>query len=124
MAPPRLLTNLGFVDTLVKYQLINVNTSSLPAAMVNQFAAMPSFHMAWALLVGIATVRIAKTWWLKLAGILLPLLMLVTIVSTANHFILDAIAGSLIAALSYGFALLLAKLIKHRKAAIQQGNNI
>ena len=120
MAPPRLLPNLGFVDTLVKYQLINLNTSSLPASLVNQYAAMPSFHMAWALLVGIATIRIAKTWWLKLVGVLLPLLMLVTIVATANHFILDAIAGSVIAGLSYGLALLFAKLIKHRKKAIQQ----
>jgi membrane-associated phospholipid phosphatase len=124
LAPPRLLPNLGFVDTLVKYQLVNVNTSSLPSAMVNQYAAMPSFHMAWALLVGIATFRIAKTWWLKLAGILLPLLMLVTIVSTANHFILDAIAGSVIAGLSYGLALLFAKWMKHRTKVIPQGENL
>jgi membrane-associated phospholipid phosphatase len=110
MAPPRLFPNLGFVDTLAKYQLINLNTSSLPASMVNQYAAMPSFHMAWTLLVGIATVRMAKAWWLKLAGILLPLLMLVTIIATANHFIMDAVAGSVVAGLSYGLALLFAKL--------------
>ena len=111
MAPPRLLPNLGFVDTLIRYQPVNFNPSSLPVFLVNQYAAMPSFHMAWALLVGIATVYIAKTWWLKLAGILLPLLMLITIIATANHFIIDAIAGFVVTGLSYGLALLFAKLI-------------
>ena len=112
MAPPRLLPNLGFVDTLATF--MNLKTSSMPSSMVNQYAAMPSLHMAWALLVGITTIRIAKTWWLKLAGILLPLLMLVTIVATANHFILDAIVGATVAGLSYGLALLFAKYMEQR----------
>ncbi|MFZ2036722.1 MAG: phosphatase PAP2 family protein [Dehalococcoidales bacterium] len=111
VAPPRLLSNLGFVDTLATY--MNLKTSSMPTQMVNQYAAMPSLHMAWTLLVGIATIRIAKTWWLKVVGILLPLLMFVTIVATANHFILDAIVGAAIAGLSYALALLFTKLIKH-----------
>src|SRR5271157_459593 len=112
MAPPRLLPNVGFVDTLSKY--MSLNTSSLPSFMVNQYAAMPSLHVGWTLLVGIATIRIAKTWWLKLAGILLPLLMLVPIVATSNHFILDAIVGATVAGLSYGLALLFAKFMEHR----------
>ena len=111
VAPPRLLSNLGFVDTLATY--MNLKTSSMPTHLVNQYAAMPSLHMAWTLLVGIATIRIAKTWWLKVVGILLPLLMFVTIVATANHFILDAIVGAAIAGLSYALALLFTKLIKH-----------
>jgi membrane-associated phospholipid phosphatase len=119
MAPPRLLPNLGFVDTLMKYQLVDFK-SSLPGFLVNHYAAMPSFHMAWALLVGIATVRTAKTWWLRMAGILLPLLMFVTIVATANHFILDAIAGAVVAALSYGLALLLSRLTQHRVISNEQ----
>jgi len=48
-----------------------------------------------------------------MAGILLPLLMFVTIVATANHFILDAIVGAAVAGLSYELSLLFAKLIKH-----------
>jgi hypothetical protein len=99
VAPPRLLSNLGFVDTLATY--MNIKTSSMPT------------HMAWSLLVGIATFRIAKTWWLKVVGILLPLLMFVTIVATANHFILDAIVGAAVAGLSYALSLLFTKLIKH-----------
>ena len=113
MAPPRLLPDLGFVDTLAKYQMVNYN-SSLSVILVNQYAAMPSFHFAWTLLVGIATIYIAKNWWLKLAGILLPLLTLISIIATANHFILDAIAGAIVTGLSYGLVMLFAKLIKHR----------
>jgi membrane-associated phospholipid phosphatase len=112
VAPPRLLSNLGFVDTLATY--MNIKTSSMPTHMVNQYAAMPSLHMAWSLLVGIAIIRIAKTWWLKAVGVLLPLLMFITIVATANHFILDAVVGAAVAGLSYALALLIAKLIKHK----------
>jgi len=112
MAPPRLLPELGFVDTLAKYQMVNYN-SSLSVILVNQYAAMPSFHFAWTLLVGIATIYIAKTWWLKLAGILLPILTLVSIVATANHFFLDAIAGAIVIGLSYGLVMLFAKLTMH-----------
>jgi hypothetical protein len=119
MAPPRLLPDLGFVDTLAKYQMVNYN-SSLSAILVNQYAAMPSFHFAWTLLVGIATICIAKAWWLKLAGILLPLLTLVSIIATANHFILDAIAGAVVTGLSYGLVMLFAKLIKHRTNSIKK----
>lgn len=113
MAPPRLLPELGFIDTLAKYQMVNYN-SSLSVILVNQYAAMPSFHFAWTLLVGIATVYIARTWWLKLAGILLPLLTLVGIIATANHFILDAVAGAIVTGLSYSLVMLFTKLIKRR----------
>jgi membrane-associated phospholipid phosphatase len=111
VAPPRLVSNLGFVDTLATY--MNLNTSSMPTHLVNQYAAMPSLHMCWALLIGIAIIRIAQSWWLKGVGILLPLLMFITIVATANHFILDAIVGAAVAGLSYAISLLFAKLIKH-----------
>ena len=116
VAPPRLVSNLGFVDTLATY--MNLNTSSMPTHLVNQYAAMPSFHVGWTFLIGMATFRIAKTWWLKLVGILLPLLMLVTVIATANHFILDAIAGAVLVSLSYGLAMLFAKLIKPSERSI------
>ena len=68
-------------------QLVNLNTSSLPTSLVNHYEVIPSFHITKSLLVGIAAIHIAKTWWLKLGRVLLPLLMLVTMVATANHFV-------------------------------------
>jgi hypothetical protein len=64
MAPPRMIHAVGFVDTLAKFEAINYD-SSIPPMLVNQFAAMPSFHFGWTLLVGIATFQIARSWWLK-----------------------------------------------------------
>ena len=114
MAPPRLLSDLGFVDTLATYMKFDI--SSMPAHLVNQYAAMPSLHMCWTLLVGIAIVRIAKTWRLKMVGILLPVLMFITIVATGNHFILDAVVGAAIAGSSHALASLIPKLMKHESS--------
>jgi hypothetical protein len=115
-APPRLLSGLGFIDTLDKYRFLNYS-SSIPSAMVNQYAAMPSFHLAWTLLVGIVIIDIAKSWWLRTLGILLPLLMLVSIIATANHFILDAVAGAVITGISFGLMLLFNRLRKQRNSS-------
>jgi hypothetical protein len=115
-APPRLLSGLGFIDTLDKYQIVNYS-SSLSSALANQYAAMPSFHFAWTLLVGISIIDIAKAWWLRTLGILVPLLTLVSIIATANHFILDAVAGAAITGVSYGLVILFSRLSKQRKLA-------
>jgi membrane-associated phospholipid phosphatase len=100
MAPPRMLSDLGFVDTLAQYEVVHYS-ASIPSVLVNQYAAMPSFHFGWTFLVGAGTFWIAKSFWLKLVGLLVPLLMFISIVATGNHFILDAVAGAAIIFLSY-----------------------
>jgi hypothetical protein len=127
MAPPRMLSSLGFVDTLARYEVVYYS-ASMPSALVNQYAAMPSFHFGWTFLVGIGTLCIAKTFWLKLAGALLPTLMLISIVATGNHFILDAVAGAFVILLSYGIVLLLMRygsgigaFIGQRRIMIKRG---
>jgi hypothetical protein len=109
-APPRLTPAAGFVDTLTEYQPVNYNFS-MSSALVNQYAAVPSFHFAWTFLVGVATCWIARAWWLKLLGLILPFLVLVAIVATANHFFFDAFAGLVIISISFG----LCKFIKRLK---------
>jgi hypothetical protein len=110
-APPRLLSGFGFIDTLDKYSFLNYS-SSIPSALTNQYAAMPSLHLAWTLLAGIVIIDIARSWWLKLLGMLLPLLILASIIITANHFILDAVAGAVITGGSFGLVLLFNRLRK------------
>jgi PAP2 superfamily len=89
VAPPRFL-DLGLQDTVTErsqaYRVLQ------PQALVNQYAAMPSLHLGWNLLIGIAVVR-HTTRALKPAGVLLPAAMAFAVVATANHFIVDAIAG-------------------------------
>ncbi|HEY6886634.1 MAG TPA: phosphatase PAP2 family protein [Solirubrobacter sp.] len=90
VAPPR-LTDLPLVDTVTKgasgYRQI------LPAALVNQYAAMPSFHAGWNLAVGIVVFRATHHWALRLFAVLMPAAMMFAVVATANHFVIDVIVG-------------------------------
>lgn len=90
-APPRMLGSLGFVDT---GQLLGQSVYGSPgdSSLTDQYAAMPSLHVGWAVL--IATVCIAASHrrrrWLWLAH---PLVTVLVVVCTANHYWLDATAG-------------------------------
>jgi hypothetical protein len=90
VAPPRLV-DLGLVDTVTEtstaYRVLQ------PPAFVNQYAAMPSLHAGWDLLVGIAIVTASTSVVLRVLGYLMPLLMTISVVVTANHYVLDVVAG-------------------------------
>jgi hypothetical protein len=90
VAPPR-LANLGLVDTVTQnsraYRVLQ------PPGWVNQYAAMPSLHIGWDLLVRMAIFAAASSVWLKVVGCTLPVLMAFAVVATANHYIVDVIAG-------------------------------
>jgi membrane-associated phospholipid phosphatase len=90
VAPPR-LAGLGLVDTVTEY-----STSYRvlqPPAFVNQYAAMPSLHVGWDLLMGIAMLTWSTHLVVRLLGIALPTLMALSVVLTANHYVIDAVAG-------------------------------
>lgn len=94
VAPPRLL-DIGLVDTVTTHS--NSYRVLQPPALVNQYAAVPSLHFGWNLLVGITIIRVAKSPLFRLVGFLSPIAMFLAIVLTGNHFIVDAIAGGLVA---------------------------
>ncbi len=100
VAPPRMLPELGFVDTMARFGTLSYGSSGV-RNLANPFAAMPSLHFAWTLLIGIAIVHIAKNWWLRIIGILVPLGMLTAIVGSSNHFFLDAFGGGLTIGIAY-----------------------
>jgi hypothetical protein len=102
-APPRLLPQYGYIDTLVEFHTWGSFADPSIAEHSNQFAAMPSLHIAWALWSGIAILICARRLWVRLLGVIYPFGTLAVIVGTANHFILDAVGGAVILAL--GFAL-------------------
>jgi hypothetical protein len=101
VAPPRLM-DLGFLDTVTlhteAYRVLQ------PPAFTNQYAAMPSFHVGWDLLVGIALVREGRFRWMRAVGYALPGLMLVSVVLTGNHYLLDAFVGDAIVLASLAVA--------------------
>ena len=91
-APPRMLTGLGFTDTGIAYGQ-SVYGAVGEDVLSNQFAAMPSLHVGWALLVAVVLIRTGRTWLRWLWG-LHPIVTTVVVVVTANHFWLDALAGA------------------------------
>ena len=92
-APPR-LAGLGLEDTL--RTLLGVRIGSVS----NPVAAVPSLHAGWALGVGIGVVAYARSRVARVAGAVYPGLVVVTIVATGNHFLLDGVAGMAIVSLS------------------------
>jgi len=90
VAPPRFMP--GFVDTMALYGF-NVDGSAA-GPLYNPYAAMPSLHVGWSLLAGIAMIAAARSWWLKAAGIALPTLMTLAVIMTGNHYLLDAVGGA------------------------------
>jgi len=95
MAPPRFLGDLGFVDTVTLRS--NAYRVLQPPSLTNQYAAMPSLHCGWDLLMGIAIATTATRRWLRALGVILPLLMISATVLTANHYILDGVVGMALA---------------------------
>lgn len=93
VAPPRFLP--GFVDSL-KLTGLGLDGSAV-GLLYNPYAAMPSLHVGWSLLAGVALLVCARSWWLKAAGVALPVLMTLTVLVTANHYLLDVLAGVAVA---------------------------
>jgi len=98
-APPR-LAGVGLEDTLLVLSGIDIG-SPTSAAFSNPVAAVPSLHAAYALGVGIGLFRYGRSRLTRVAGIVYPPLVILTVVVTGNHFVLDAVAG--IAVISAGF---------------------
>lgn len=102
LAPPRLLPHRGFIDTVALHHTWGSVSSGDLKSVSNQYAAMPSMHIGWSLWCGLTIFALAKAPWARLLGACYPVFTLLVIVSTANHFLLDAAGGVL--CLAFGFA--------------------
>jgi hypothetical protein len=103
-APPR-LAGIGITDTISGHH-INLNRG-LVSSLYNPFAAMPSMHIGYAVVVGGGLLRYGNQRAARLAGVLYPLFVLLVIVATGNHFFLDAASGAFVAGLAMCIALAL-----------------
>jgi hypothetical protein len=96
VAPPRLLG--GFVDTMAHFSRYGwwSTAGSAPRGLgsdTNQFAAMPSLHVGWALWCGWQLLRHARHRVTRILGVLYPFVLAVVVIATANHYLLDVVAG-------------------------------
>jgi len=93
VAPPR-LASLGFADTVSHSAKVNLSSDML-GSFYNPFAAVPSLHFGYALLVGVTLATLARRRFVRVIGWSYPVVMLFVIVGTGNHFFFDAAAGAL-----------------------------
>jgi hypothetical protein len=97
LAPPRLVPDLRMVDTMLA---VGPSAYSSPnTGFANQYAAMPSLHIGWAILVAVGVLRATRSRWRWLV-LLHPLLTTTVVVVTANHYWLDGIVAALLLGLS------------------------
>ncbi len=97
LAPPRMLTHHGLVDSGV---LFGQSVYTAPGTgIANQFAAMPSLHVGWAALIAVTVIATTTTrWrWLALAH---PIVTMLVVVVTANHYWLDGVVALVLLAAS------------------------
>jgi hypothetical protein len=114
-APPRMLRHSGLQDTLAHTAGYGWwgGEGSVPrglGALTNQFAAMPSLHVGWAIWCGVLIAMYARRRWVKVLGVMYPLTTTIVVMATGNHYLLDALAGAV--TMAAGAALML--LFRHR----------
>jgi hypothetical protein len=105
MAPPRMLP--GYVDTLASTADSGWWGSDASAprglgALTNELAAMPSLHVGWAVWCAAVVLLCTRRRWVRVLAVAYPVLTTVVVVATANHYLLDAVAG--VAVLAAGAA--------------------
>ncbi|WP_196814457.1 phosphatase PAP2 family protein [Nocardia sp. BMG111209] len=98
--PPRLLTTGEYIDVMSQHAAVGwwADTSAPRAldSMTNDFAAMPSLHVGWAVWCGLMILRHARRPWVRALGAAYPMLILLVVMGTANHYLLDGIAGAVL----------------------------
>jgi len=98
-APPRLFPEHGFVDTINDYSSVN-HDSGLAKAFINPYAAVPSMHCAFSLMVGMTGFQLAKLRPIRVLWALWPLLVAWVVIVTGNHYWVDVALGWAVAGCS------------------------
>ena len=96
-APPRMLPEFGFVDSVADFTGVSPDSAN---ALFNPYAAVPSMHVGFALMLGVPMVRLARHGWVKALWAIYPLVVAMVVVVTGNHWIFDAATGAATAAIS------------------------
>jgi hypothetical protein len=98
-APPRLMPEWGFTDSVARFAGVDSSGGSA-AALFNPFAAVPSMHVAFALMLAAPMAHMARRRRVKLVWAAYPVVVTFVVVATANHWWFDAAAGAVTAAVA------------------------
>lgn len=101
-APPRLLPEWGFTDSISQFLTGGTGWSDYTpvGAFVNTYAAVPSMHVCFAVLIGLSMARLVRHQAFKALWAAYPMLVTFVVVATANHYLIDAFLGALTAGAS------------------------
>jgi membrane-associated phospholipid phosphatase len=97
-APPRFLTEWGFTDTVARF--VGDQAEMTASVLYNPYAAVPSMHVAFALMIAVPAISLVRHRTLKVLWAFYPLLVTFVVVVTANHYWVDAALGAMVAAVS------------------------
>ena len=97
VAPPRLIDGTGLVDTA---QLYGQSVYDAFGSLADQYAAMPSIHVGWAVLISAAIIAYSPSRW-RWLGLVHGLLTIFVVTATANHYWLDGVAAVALLAPAY-----------------------
>ena len=97
-APPRYLPEWGFTDTVAAF--VGRAAENSAGVLYNPYAAVPSMHVAFALMIAVPAIMLVRSRLLRLFWGVYPALVTFVVVVTANHFWIDAALGVLVAAVS------------------------
>ena len=104
VAPPRLL-DLGLVDTVTERS--DAYRALQPPGLTNQYAAFPSLHAGWNLLVAIVVVMAVTSLALRAVALALPVAMALAVVVTANHYVIDVAGGVVVVLIGLAISIFL-----------------
>jgi membrane-associated phospholipid phosphatase len=108
-APPRFFPSLGFTDTIAAFTGV-AQDSKTASLLLNQYAAVPSMHIAFSLMVAAPAATLVRRKFSRILWCAYPALVLFVIIATGNHYWFDAVAGAAVAAAAAFAALQLARL--------------
>jgi hypothetical protein len=112
-APPRMFPNYGFSDPEQMLHLVAAGGAQLNSYTYDPYAAMPSLHVTYAILVAVGLLLAERRTVWRVVAVIYPCLMVATVIITANHWILD-VAGACVTVA--GAAVLLAALRRVRSS--------
>jgi PAP2 superfamily len=108
-APPRMFPELGFTDTIATFAGVEQDRSAA-SFLVNPYAAVPSMHIAFSLMLAAPAVALVQSPFARALWSAYPLFVFFVIVATANHYWFDAAAGAAVACVAAVGAHQLARL--------------
>jgi membrane-associated phospholipid phosphatase len=95
-APPRMLPEWGFTDSVQAFTGVNHDTGST-GVLFNPFAAIPSMHVAFSLMLGVTMARMTRRRWAQMLWYAYSPVVTFVVIATANHWWLDGFLGAVVA---------------------------